>query len=78
MENTNEEIDLPPLSGRLGARGPMTSALAVTLDELQKFDAGYYDAQVLFDLVTNVCPQFAGGEQHDCHEFMRHLLENVK
>lgn len=78
LENSYEEIELPPISGRLGVRGPLTTALAETLEQLQKFDDGYYDAHELFDLVTNVCPQFAGGEQHDCHEFMRHLLENIK
>lgn len=78
MENSYEEIELPPISGRLGARGPLTVALAEALEELQKFDDDYYDADKLFGLVTNVCPQFAGGEQHDCHEFMRHLLENIK
>lgn len=78
VDDTNAEIELPPISGQLGAKGPLSTALAETLDELQKFDEGYYDAQELFDLVTNVCPQFAGGEQHDCHEFMRHFLENIK
>lgn len=78
MGDTNEEIELPPISGQLGERGPLTTALAETLDELQKFDEDYYDAQGLFDVVTNLCPQFADGEQHDCHEFMRHLLENIK
>lgn len=78
VQNTDEEIELPPIDGQLGARGPLTIALAKALDELQKFDDGFYDAHELFDLVTNVCPQFAGGEQHDCHEFMRHLLENIK
>lgn len=78
VEGANEEIVLPPISGKLGARGPLTTALAETLNALQKFDENYYNAQKLFDLVTNVCPQFAGGEQHDCHEFMRHLLENIK
>lgn len=78
LQNTNDEVELPPISGRLGVRGPLSVTLADTLNELQKFDEVYFNPEALFDLVTCVCPQFAGGEQHDCHEFMRQLLDKIK
>lgn len=78
LDESDAEIELPPISGQLGAKGKLTTALAETLDELQKFDEGHYDAHKLFDAVTECSPQFADGKQHDCHEFMREFLEKIK
>lgn len=75
MDDTNEEF--PPISGKLDAKGPLTTALAETLDDLQK-DGDVYDPIILFQNVTQVCPQFDGGDQHDCHELLRQLLEKIK
>lgn len=78
VENAYDEIELPPISGRMGARGPLSVTLADTLNELQKFDEGYFNPEALFDLVACVCRRYADREQHDCHEFMRDLLEEIK
>lgn len=69
---------LPPISVELAPKGLLTSALVETLNELQEFDREPYNPEVLFGIVTNLCPQFADSEQHDCHEFLRFLLENIK
>ncbi|XP_046688586.1 ubiquitin carboxyl-terminal hydrolase 16-like, partial [Homalodisca vitripennis] len=31
----------------------------------------------LLDSLTSRCPQFEGGDQHDAHELLRHLLDSV-
>lgn len=31
----------------------------------------------LLKALTNKCPQFEGGDQHDSHELLRHLLDSV-
>lgn len=73
----NESIVLPSIGGKLGARSALTSELADTLEELQK-SGGVYNPRTLFHSLTTKCPQFSGGDQHDSHELLRHLLESVR
>lgn len=68
---------LPSIGGKLGPRSGLTSELADTLEELQKSGC-VYNPRALFQSLTNKCPQFSGGDQHDSHELLRHLLESVR
>ncbi|XP_013105568.1 ubiquitin carboxyl-terminal hydrolase 16 [Stomoxys calcitrans] len=73
----DEVLNLPPIKGSLCAWGGLTSALAQTLDELQS-GGGVFNPSKLFDKLCAKCPQFQGGDQHDSHELLRHLLESVR
>lgn len=73
----NEEVELGPISGKLKSWGPLTSSLAEALEELQS-GGGVYNPRKLFSALTKLLPQFSGGDQHDSHELLRHLLESVK
>lgn len=73
----DEEVELEPISGKLKPWGPLTSALAEALEELQS-GGGVYNPRKLFSALTKLLPQFSGGDQHDSHELLRHLLESVK
>ncbi|KAG4068319.1 hypothetical protein HA402_007839 [Bradysia odoriphaga] len=72
-----ESISLPSIGGKLGPRSALTTELADTLDELQKA-GGVFNPRQLFHSLTTKCPQFSGGDQHDSHELLRHLLESVR
>lgn len=69
--------DLSPISGELNSWGPFTQVLADTLSELQS-GGGVFSPSKLFSQLTNKWPQFAGMDQHDSHELLRHLLESVR
>lgn len=71
------DVELPPIKGVLSSWGGLTSALAQTLEELQS-GGGVYNPSKLFDKLCAKCPQFCGGDQHDSHELLRHLLESVR
>uniref|UniRef100_A0A1L8DTN2 Ubiquitin carboxyl-terminal hydrolase n=1 Tax=Nyssomyia neivai TaxID=330878 RepID=A0A1L8DTN2_9DIPT len=71
------EVTLPPISGTLNAWGNLTSTLAETIDEL-RMGGGVYSPRKLFNQLTAKWPQFSGGDQHDSHELLRHLLESVR
>ncbi len=72
-----ETMVLPSIGGKLGTRSALTTELADTLEELQK-SGGVYNPRELFHSLTTKCPQFSGGDQHDSHELLRHLLESVR
>lgn len=72
-----EDIDLGPISGKLKSWGPFTATLAESLEDLKK-SGGVYNPRKLFMALTKIWQQFAGGDQHDSHELLRHLLESVK
>lgn len=76
-KDSEEEVELEPISGKLKSWGPLTSALAEALEELQS-GGGVYNPRKLFSALTKLLPQFSGGDQHDSHELLRHLLESVK
>lgn len=71
------ETDLIPISGEMSAWGNLTESLAETLTELQA-GGGVFSPSKLLRHLTSKWPQFAGAEQHDSHELLRHLLESVR
>ncbi|XP_072944709.1 ubiquitin carboxyl-terminal hydrolase 16/45 isoform X2 [Epargyreus clarus] len=73
-----KEVDLPPITGQLGEWGTLTRTLAETLAELQAGEGGVYTPRKLLSALVNKLPQFGGGDQHDSHELLRHMLEAVR
>ncbi|XP_038116054.1 ubiquitin carboxyl-terminal hydrolase 16 [Culex quinquefasciatus] len=69
--------ELSPISGELNPWGSFTQVLAESLSELQS-GGGVFSPSKLFSQLTNKWPQFAGMDQHDSHELLRHLLESVR
>ncbi|CAH0589259.1 unnamed protein product [Chrysodeixis includens] len=84
----SKEVDLPPIAGQLAEWGTLTRTLAETLSELQadpyqqglevNGEGGVYTPRKLLSALVNKLPQFGGGDQHDAHELLRHLLEAVR
>ncbi|XP_054268454.1 ubiquitin carboxyl-terminal hydrolase 16 [Macrosteles quadrilineatus] len=63
-------------------KGPLVSApLADILTEVAGVPGGgdchTVNPRKLLDALTSKCPQFEGGDQHDAHELLRHLLDSV-
>lgn len=77
MEN-GEEVFLKPINGELNSWGNLTAELADTLEQLQSTNGGVFSPNKLLKQLTTKWPQFAGGDQHDSHELLRHLLESVR
>ncbi|XP_063707415.1 ubiquitin carboxyl-terminal hydrolase 16/45 [Culicoides brevitarsis] len=78
MEN-GEEVFLKPINGELNSWGNLTAELADTLEQLQSGkNCGVFTPNKLLKQLTTKWPQFAGGDQHDSHELLRHLLESVR
>lgn len=75
--DNEEEIVLRPILGELHSWGGLTAELAGTLDQLQGA-GGVFVPKSLLQQLTSKWPQFAGGDQHDAHELLRHLLESVR
>ncbi|CAH0720523.1 unnamed protein product, partial [Brenthis ino] len=73
-----KEVELPPITGQLAEWGTLTRTLAETLAELQAGEGGVYTPRKLLSALVNKLPQFGGGDQHDAHELLRHLLEAVR
>lgn len=71
------ETTLPPIAGTLKPGGSLTTVLADTLVELQS-GGGTFSPNNLLRQLINKWPQFSGGDQHDSHELLRHLLESVR
>lgn len=79
MKSENgEEIFLKPINGELNSWGNLTAELAETLEQLQSASGGVFTPSKLLKQLTAKWPQFAGGDQHDSHELLRHLLESVR
>lgn len=57
---------------------PLPETLATTLRELQSGRSEVYNPRMLLSRLTARMPQFGGGDQHDSHELLRHLLEAVR
>lgn len=74
----DEEIELNPIRGTLKTGGDFTDILAKALHELQTKSGGVFTPSQLLRQFTSKWPQFAGGDQHDSHEALRHLLESVR
>lgn len=78
LKDNDEEIELEQLEGTLDKWRYLTSTLADTLRELQSGRAEVYNPRMLLSRLTDRMPQFGGGDQHDSHELLRHLLEAVR
>ncbi|XP_068617516.1 ubiquitin carboxyl-terminal hydrolase 16/45 isoform X2 [Battus philenor] len=73
-----KEVELPPITGQLGEWGTLTRTLSETLADLQAGEGCVYTPRKLLSALVNKLPQFGGGDQHDAHELLRHLLEAVR
>lgn len=73
-----ETTVLDPLEGTLEEWKPLTKFLAETLRELQSGRSDVFTPRLLLSRLTQRLPQFGGGDQHDSHELLRHLLEAVR
>ncbi|KAG5871052.1 hypothetical protein JTB14_037467 [Gonioctena quinquepunctata] len=79
MDLENKEIiALEPLEGTLEKWRPLTASLAETLRELRCGRSEVYTPRILLSRLIGKMPQFGGGDQHDSHELLRHLLEAVR
>ncbi|KAJ8946788.1 hypothetical protein NQ314_008771, partial [Rhamnusium bicolor] len=78
IKENKEVIELPPLDGILEKWKPLTATLSETLRELQSGRAEVYNPRMLLSRLISKMPQFGGGDQHDSHELLRHLLEAVR
>lgn len=78
IKNGEEELEVPKIKGVLKNWGPFTQVLAETMEELQTKSGGVFTPSNLLRQFTSKWPQFAGGDQHDSHEALRHLLESVR
>jgi len=79
-KDEEEEIVLDQIKSELetASDSTVTSALTKTLDQLQNTSGGVFTPSDLLKQFTKKWPQFAGGDQHDSHEALRHLLESVR
>lgn len=68
-------------SGELDKGGPVSECLLELLIDMTKADNNGSKVLVprkLLDALRKKCPQFEGGDQHDAHELLRHLLDIVR
>ncbi|XP_046609099.1 ubiquitin carboxyl-terminal hydrolase 16 isoform X2 [Neodiprion virginianus] len=74
-----EEVELPEIEGTLDGWGTITSILHETLTDMQSSEGSdVYTPSLLLKAIASRLPQFSGGDQHDSHELLRHLLELVQ
>lgn len=78
LNQDNESPIVEPLTGYLEKWRPLTATLAETIMELNNGRNEAYVPRMLLSKLTNRMPQFGGGDQHDSHELLRHLLEAVR
>lgn len=76
-KNTQPQL-LPRMEGQLNEWGTLTEVLCNTLKELSSMRVDVYNPRTLLSQLTQRQPQFGGGDQHDSHELLRHLLEAVR
>lgn len=77
-QNNPDSLYLEPLSGTLEKWRPLTCALAETISEIPNGRSETYMPRALLSKLVNRMPLFGGGDQHDSHELLRHLLEAVR
>uniref|UniRef100_A0A8W7PSV7 Ubiquitin carboxyl-terminal hydrolase n=1 Tax=Anopheles coluzzii TaxID=1518534 RepID=A0A8W7PSV7_ANOCL len=70
------EILAPPIDGVLDNWRSLTEALTELLTDLQANAPETLSPNRLLQELTSKWPQFDGGDQHDSHELLRHLLES--
>ncbi|KRT80908.1 Peptidase, partial [Oryctes borbonicus] len=74
----NNSTILEPLDGNLESWRLLPRVLAETLRTLQSGNIQVYSPSALLSKLIQRMPQFGGGDQHDSHELLRHLLEAVR
>ncbi|XP_011498809.1 PREDICTED: ubiquitin carboxyl-terminal hydrolase 45 [Ceratosolen solmsi marchali] len=74
----NKEVDLPPIEGVLQKTGTFTPILRKTLTEMQNSNGQVYNPLELLNSLRESTNQYTDGGQHDSHELLRHLLEQVR
>ncbi|XP_049300077.1 ubiquitin carboxyl-terminal hydrolase 45 [Anopheles funestus] len=72
------ETAVPPIDGVLTNWRSLTEALTELLSELIANAEESLSPNRLLQELTSKWPQFDGGDQHDSHELLRHLLESVR
>uniref|UniRef100_A0A182W615 Ubiquitin carboxyl-terminal hydrolase n=1 Tax=Anopheles minimus TaxID=112268 RepID=A0A182W615_9DIPT len=72
------EMAVPALDGVLTNWRSLTEALTELLSELTANAEETLTPNRLLQELTSKWPQFDGGDQHDSHELLRHLLESVR
>lgn len=68
----------PSMEGTLTEWGTLTEVLCNTLKELTSGRMDIHNPRALLSQLVLRQPQFGGGDQHDSHELLRHLLEAVR
>ncbi|XP_014239092.1 ubiquitin carboxyl-terminal hydrolase 45 isoform X2 [Trichogramma pretiosum] len=76
--NDNEEIELPPIEGKLDNNFTFTPVLLKTLTDMQQGEGQVYRPSELLNALRRKTMQCTDGGQHDAHELLRHLLECVR
>lgn len=74
----NDSPVVEPLTGCLEKWRILTATLSETITEIQNGRTEAYVPRQLLSKLVNRMPQFGGGDQHDAHELLRHLLEAVR
>lgn len=74
----NDSLVLDPLEGHLVEWRGLTKSLSETITEIKNRRTEAYCPRLLLSRLTSKMPQFGGGDQHDSHELLRHLLEAVR
>uniref|UniRef100_A0A182SNN9 Ubiquitinyl hydrolase 1 n=1 Tax=Anopheles maculatus TaxID=74869 RepID=A0A182SNN9_9DIPT len=72
------EMVVSPIDGELFSWRSLTEALTELLSELTTNAQDPLSPNRLLQELTSKWPQFDGGDQHDSHELLRHLLESVR
>ncbi|XP_050079956.1 ubiquitin carboxyl-terminal hydrolase 16 [Anopheles maculipalpis] len=72
------EMSVPSIDGELFSWRSLTEALTELLSELNTNSLEPLSPNRLLQELTSKWPQFDGGDQHDSHELLRHLLESVR
>ncbi|XP_015120858.1 ubiquitin carboxyl-terminal hydrolase 45 [Diachasma alloeum] len=74
-----QEMELPPIEGKLEGWGNFTATLWKTLTDMQTADNNQtYRPSELLNSFKKKTSQCMDGGQHDAHELLRHLLEQVR
>ncbi|XP_065218839.1 ubiquitin carboxyl-terminal hydrolase 16/45 isoform X2 [Planococcus citri] len=76
--NITEDGETKQMTVELDKWGPLTESLAHTLREMTRDASGVFQPSQLLDTLRKKCRTFIGYNQHDSHELLRQLLDNVK
>lgn len=73
-----EKVLLPPIEGTLDKECSLTQVLQKTLTDMQNSNGETYKPSELLNSLRKKNTQCMDGGQHDSHELLRHLLEQVR